>query len=92
VPLKVYVHTVQFVELFRVHVTGPLNEPLKRVPSVTLPYVPVILNVPPAAKRVARIGDAVAIDIERLLRIHPDVVVAWPAGGNPKPEPVSLPI
>ncbi len=40
-------------------------------------------DVPPAAKRVARIGDAVSIDLERLVRIHPDVVVAWPSGGNP---------
>lgn len=40
-------------------------------------------DVPPAAKRVTRIGDAVSIDLERLVRIHPDVVVAWPAGGNP---------
>jgi iron complex transport system substrate-binding protein len=40
-------------------------------------------DVPPEAKRVARIGDAVAIDLERLVRIHPDVVVAWPSGGNP---------
>lgn len=40
-------------------------------------------DVPPEAQRVARIGDAVSIDLERLVRIHPDVVVAWPAGGNP---------
>ena len=40
-------------------------------------------DVPPAAKRVPRIGDAIAIDLERLVRIHPDVVVAWPSGGNP---------
>jgi iron complex transport system substrate-binding protein len=40
-------------------------------------------DVPPAAKRVPRIGDAVSIDLERLVRIHPDVVVAWPSGGNP---------
>jgi iron complex transport system substrate-binding protein len=40
-------------------------------------------DVPPEAKRVVRIGDAVSIDLERLVRIHPDVVVAWPAGGNP---------
>lgn len=40
-------------------------------------------DVPPEAKRVPRIGDAVSIDLERLVRIHPDVVVAWPAGGNP---------
>jgi iron complex transport system substrate-binding protein len=40
-------------------------------------------DVPPQARRVARIGDAVSIDLERLVRIHPDVVVAWPSGGNP---------
>jgi iron complex transport system substrate-binding protein len=40
-------------------------------------------DVPPAAQRLPRIGDAVSIDLERLVRIHPDVVVAWPAGGNP---------
>jgi iron complex transport system substrate-binding protein len=38
---------------------------------------------PPAARAVARIGDVVAIDLERLLALRPDVVVAWPAGGNP---------
>ena len=37
---------------------------------------------PDAARRVPRIGDAVAIDLERLLLLHPDVVVAWPGGGN----------
>lgn len=40
-------------------------------------------DVPAAAKSVPRIGDAVAIDMERLVLLHPDVVVAWPAGGNP---------
>jgi iron complex transport system substrate-binding protein len=40
-------------------------------------------DVPPAAQRVPRIGDAVSIDLERVVRIHPDVVVAWPSGGNP---------
>ncbi|HLY52156.1 MAG TPA: helical backbone metal receptor [Steroidobacteraceae bacterium] len=40
-------------------------------------------DVPAAAQRVPRIGDALAIDMERLVRLHPDVVVAWPAGGNP---------
>ena len=38
---------------------------------------------PPAARRVPRIGDVAAIDMERLVALHPDVVVAWPAGGNP---------
>jgi len=40
-------------------------------------------DVPAAARSVPRIGDAVAIDLERLVRIAPDVVVAWPDGGNP---------
>jgi iron complex transport system substrate-binding protein len=32
---------------------------------------------------VPRIGDVVAIDMERLAALHPDVVVVWPGGGNP---------
>ena len=38
---------------------------------------------PPAARRLARIGDVAAVDMERLVSLRPDVVVAWPAGGNP---------
>jgi iron complex transport system substrate-binding protein len=38
---------------------------------------------PPAARTVARIGDVAALDMERLVAVRPDVVVAWPAGGNP---------
>jgi iron complex transport system substrate-binding protein len=38
---------------------------------------------PPAAKRVPRIGDVTAIDMERLVALRPDLVVAWPGGGNP---------
>jgi len=38
---------------------------------------------PPAARRVPRIGDVAAIDMERLVALHPDVVVAWASGGNP---------
>lgn len=37
---------------------------------------------PAAAKRIPRIGDVTAIDIERLLALRPDVVVIWPGGGN----------
>ena len=37
---------------------------------------------PAAAKRVPRIGDVVSVDIERLVAMHPDVVVVWPGGGN----------
>lgn len=40
-------------------------------------------DTPPAAKTIPRIGDVAAIDMERLVRLHPDVVVAWPGGGNP---------
>jgi iron complex transport system substrate-binding protein len=40
-------------------------------------------NEPDAARRVPRIGDVTVIDMERLIALHPDVVVAWPGGGNP---------
>ncbi|MGH8134392.1 MAG: cobalamin-binding protein [Steroidobacteraceae bacterium] len=40
-------------------------------------------DVPDAARRIGRIGDATAVDMERLVMLHPDVVVAWPGGGNP---------
>jgi len=38
---------------------------------------------PPAARAVPRIGDVAAIDMERLVVLQPQVVIAWPAGGNP---------
>jgi len=38
---------------------------------------------PPAARTVPRIGDVAAIDMERLVALRPQVVIAWPAGGNP---------
>ncbi len=38
---------------------------------------------PAAAKRVPRIGDVTGVDIERLVSLHPDLVIAWPGGGNP---------
>jgi iron complex transport system substrate-binding protein len=38
---------------------------------------------PPAARHVPRIGDVSTVDMERLVALRPDVVVAWPAGGNP---------
>jgi iron complex transport system substrate-binding protein len=38
---------------------------------------------PAAAKRVPRIGDVTAIDMERLVALHPDLVVVWPGGGSP---------
>jgi iron complex transport system substrate-binding protein len=39
-------------------------------------------DTPPGARSVPRIGDAAAIDMERVVGLHPDVVVAWPGGGN----------
>jgi iron complex transport system substrate-binding protein len=38
---------------------------------------------PPAARRIPRIGDVAAVDLERLVALRPDVVIAWPAGTNP---------
>jgi iron complex transport system substrate-binding protein len=38
---------------------------------------------PAAARAVPRIGDAATIDMERVVALQPDVVIAWPAGGNP---------
>jgi iron complex transport system substrate-binding protein len=51
---------------------------------------------PAAAKRVPRIGDVTAVDMERLVALHPDVVVVWPGGGNPaqieKIEQLGIPV
>ena len=38
---------------------------------------------PATAKRIPRIGDVTAVDMERLVALAPDVVVVWPGGGNP---------
>jgi iron complex transport system substrate-binding protein len=38
---------------------------------------------PVAARKVPRIGDVAAVDMERLVSLHPDVVVVWASGGNP---------
>lgn len=37
---------------------------------------------PAAARRVPRIGDANAIDVERVVALRPDVVVVWEGGNN----------
>jgi iron complex transport system substrate-binding protein len=37
---------------------------------------------PDAARKVPRIGDSSAIDIERVVALHPDVVVVWEGGSN----------
>jgi iron complex transport system substrate-binding protein len=40
-------------------------------------------NFPDAAKEVPRIGDAFRIDVERIITLHPDLVIAWDSG-NPQ--------
>ncbi len=39
-------------------------------------------DYPPAARRITRIGDSSRIDLERVLALKPDLVVAW-GSGNP---------
>ncbi|GAA4033992.1 cobalamin-binding protein [Actimicrobium antarcticum] len=39
-------------------------------------------NFPEAAKRIASIGGAAAIDIERVVTLKPDLVVAWGSGNS----------
>lgn len=39
-------------------------------------------NEPPAARSIPRIGDANALDLERLVALRPNVIVAWPGGEN----------
>jgi iron complex transport system substrate-binding protein len=38
---------------------------------------------PAAAKQVPRIGDVVAIDMEKFVALRPEVAIVWPGGGNP---------
>jgi iron complex transport system substrate-binding protein len=40
-------------------------------------------DAPEAARRIPRIGDAFAIDVERVLALRPDVVLAWESGTPP---------
>jgi iron complex transport system substrate-binding protein len=40
-------------------------------------------NEPEAAKKIERISDAQSVDLERVLALHPDVVVAWSTGNSP---------
>jgi iron complex transport system substrate-binding protein len=37
-------------------------------------------NEPEAARRIERVGDAQSFDVERILALHPDVVVVWSGG------------
>lgn len=40
-------------------------------------------NFPPAATSIPRVGDAFRIDLERIVELHPDLVIAWKSG-NPQ--------
>jgi iron complex transport system substrate-binding protein len=37
-------------------------------------------NYPPAAQRIARIGDSAQLDLERILALKPDLIVVWKNG------------
>lgn len=37
-------------------------------------------DYPEAAKSVPRVGDAWRVDLERVVALHPDIVLAWPTG------------
>lgn len=41
-------------------------------------------NYPPQAQRLPVISDAVQFDIERILALHPDLVLAWQGGTSPE--------
>jgi len=41
-------------------------------------------DFPPPVKSLPQVGDAFALDYEKLLRLRPELVLAW-AGGTPKP-------
>ncbi len=51
---------------------------------------------PPAAQRIERVGDSQNFDVERILHLHPDVVVVWGGGTAAaqidKMERVGLPV
>lgn len=46
-------------------------------------------DYPPAARGIARIGDSSRIDLERVLALKPDLVVAWDSG-NPRADTAQL--
>ncbi len=39
-------------------------------------------DFPPEAQRLPQVGDAHALDLERVLALKPDLVIAWATGGN----------
>lgn len=41
-------------------------------------------NFPAAAKRIPRVGSSSSLNLESVLRYHPDLVLAWRSGNNPQ--------
>lgn len=39
-------------------------------------------DFPSAAKQIPRVGDATGVDIEKIISLHPDLVVGWSGGGQ----------
>jgi iron complex transport system substrate-binding protein len=40
-------------------------------------------DYPPAARRLPQVGDAVSLDLEHLIALKPDLVIAWKSGNRP---------
>lgn len=40
-------------------------------------------DYPPAARRLPQVGDAVSLDLEHLIALKPDLVIAWQSGNRP---------
>jgi iron complex transport system substrate-binding protein len=41
-------------------------------------------DYPPAAQRLPQVGDAARIDLERIVQLDPDLVLAWRSGNSPR--------
>jgi iron complex transport system substrate-binding protein len=77
----------------RVTLAAPAQTIVALAPSMTelvfaagagakLTGVPRFSDYPAAAKSIAQIGDATRIDLERVLSLKPDLVVAWKTGNH----------
>lgn len=77
----------------RVRITAPAQRIVTLAPSITelvfaagagdkVIGVPRYSDFPPAAKSIAQIGDASRIDLERVLSLKPDLIVAWKTGNH----------
>ncbi|HEV7822715.1 MAG TPA: cobalamin-binding protein [Burkholderiales bacterium] len=77
----------------RVTMENPARNIIALAPSITelvfaagagarLSGVPRFSDYPAAAKSIAQIGDATRIDLERVVSLKPDLVVAWKTGNH----------